>query len=61
MLVLLFKLLSSGEIVDWVVFDDCLSVGQGVDMVLKIVIFDDVDYDWVCDVVVCYFDLLLYL
>lgn len=52
---------SSGETVDWAAFDDCLSAGQGADTVLKIVIFDDTDYDWARDVAARYPDLPLYL
>ena len=41
---------SSGEVVDWDAFDACLSAAKGAkataNIVMKIVIFDDADYDW---------------
>ncbi|MEW2918371.1 7-carboxy-7-deazaguanine synthase QueE [Ruegeria sp. ANG10] len=38
---------SSGETVDWNAFAACLDAAQtGPKMVMKIVIFDEVDYDW---------------
>jgi 7-carboxy-7-deazaguanine synthase len=38
---------SSGETVDWEGFDACLAAaGDGPQVVMKIVIFDDADFDW---------------
>ncbi|WP_170773334.1 7-carboxy-7-deazaguanine synthase QueE [Ruegeria lacuscaerulensis] len=38
---------SSGETVDWAAFDACLlAAGTGPKTVMKIVIFDERDYDW---------------
>ncbi|MBE9639053.1 7-carboxy-7-deazaguanine synthase QueE [Salipiger mangrovisoli] len=38
---------SSGESVDWDVFEDCVAAGQGArQVVMKIVIFDRRDYAW---------------
>ncbi|MES0828528.1 7-carboxy-7-deazaguanine synthase QueE [Ruegeria sp. SCP11] len=52
---------SSGETVDWIKFDDCIARATGVETVMKIVIFDNVDYDWARDVAARYPDLPLYL
>lgn len=52
---------SSGEVVDWDAFDACVVAGQGAETVLKIVIFDDVDYAWAKDAAARYPDLKLYL
>lgn len=61
MLVLSPKPPSSGMQVDWSVFDACLQAGQGADMVMKIVIFDDTDYAWARDVAARYPQLPLFL
>ncbi|GGO56852.1 preQ(0) biosynthesis protein QueE [Roseovarius pacificus] len=61
MLVLSPKPPSSGMQVDWPVFDACLQAGQGADMVMKIVIFDDTDYAWARDVAARYPQLPLFL
>ena len=38
---------SSGETVDWSAFTACIEAAQdGPKVVMKIVIFDDIDYDW---------------
>ena len=38
---------SSGETVDWALFEDCISAAKGApNIVVKIVIFDDIDYAW---------------
>ncbi|AUQ75404.1 7-carboxy-7-deazaguanine synthase QueE [Phaeobacter piscinae] len=53
---------SSGHRVDWQKFDHCLLAARGCDqIVLKIVIFDDCDYDWAKAVAHRYPDLPLYL
>ena len=57
---------SSGETVDWSAFDTCLEAaraqsGQGPQTVMKIVIFDDTDYQWARDVAARYPQLPLYL
>lgn len=53
---------SSGETVDWVKFDACLKAASTpVTSVMKIVVFDDVDYDWAKEVSERYPDLPLYL
>lgn len=53
---------SSGETVDWDAFDACIVAGQGaVQTVLKIVIFDDVDYEWSQQVAARFPTLALYL
>jgi 7-carboxy-7-deazaguanine synthase len=53
---------SSGERPDWDAFSACLSAGQGAGQtVLKIVIFDQRDYDWAREVAGRYPDLPLYL
>jgi 7-carboxy-7-deazaguanine synthase len=53
---------SSGETVDWDAFDACIATGAGAGQsVLKIVIFDDIDYDWAQQVAARYHALPLYL
>ncbi len=52
---------SSGEVVDWVAFDACLSAAQEAETVMKIVIFDEADYAWARDVAARYPRLPLYL
>jgi len=53
---------SSGETVDWDAFDACLAAaGEAPEVVLKIVIFDDTDYDWAKEVADRYAQLPLYL
>ena len=53
---------SSGETVDWDAFDACLdAAGDGSATVLKIVIFDDTDYQWARDAAARYPHLPLYL
>ncbi len=52
---------SSGETVDWNRFDACLSAANGADVAMKIVIFDDTDYNWARDVAARYPNLPLYL
>ncbi len=53
---------SSGEQVDWVAFDACIKAAEGCPkVVLKVVIFDDVDYAWARAVAERYPELPLYL
>ncbi|SCZ49411.1 preQ(0) biosynthesis protein QueE [Epibacterium ulvae] len=53
---------SSGETVDWDAFDACLAAaGEAPEVVLKIVIFDETDYDWAKEVADRYAQLPLYL
>ncbi len=61
MLVLSPKPPSSGMAVDWAAFDECLAAGQGARSVLKIVIFDEADYQWAREVAGRYPALPLYL
>lgn len=62
MLVLSPKPPSSKQTVDWAAFDACLLAAKGADrIVMKIVIFDDADYDWARLVADRYPDLPLYL
>lgn len=62
MLVLSPKPPSSGESVDWACFDTCLAAaGDTARVVLKIVIFDEADYDWARDAAGRYPHLPLYL
>lgn len=62
MLILSPKPPSSQESVDWATFDACLLAAQGAgQIVMKIVIFDDADYDWAQQVADKYPDLPLYL
>ncbi|MCZ4255564.1 7-carboxy-7-deazaguanine synthase QueE [Sulfitobacter sp. G21635-S1] len=61
-LVLSPKPSSSGEEVDWTAFDTCLRLGAAArQQVMKIVIFDDVDYQWAREVHSRYVHLPLYL
>ncbi|MEI4474001.1 7-carboxy-7-deazaguanine synthase QueE [Frigidibacter sp. MR17.24] len=50
MLVLSPKPPSSGETPDWAAFDACLAASGAAPKALKIVIFDDRDFDWARDV-----------
>ncbi|GGE47881.1 7-carboxy-7-deazaguanine synthase QueE [Actibacterium pelagium] len=52
---------SSGEVVDWAKFDDCLTAAKDAPTVLKIVIFDEDDYLWAREVADRYPALPLYL
>ena len=53
---------SSGETVDWAAFDACLVAAKDAgSIVMKIVIFDDVDYSWAREVAEKYPDLPLYV
>lgn len=52
---------SSGETVDWDKFDDCIALAKTAPTIMKIVIFDDADYDWARKVAARYGDLQLYL
>ena len=53
---------SSGETVDWKVFDACVNAsGPKTSTVMKIVIFDDLDYTWAQDAAKRYPGLPLYL
>ena len=53
---------SSHEVVDWDAFDACLTAaGQGPQVVMKIVIFDDADYAWAQAAAARYPGLPLYL
>ncbi len=52
---------SSGETPDWDRFDACVSRGRFTTTVLKIVVFDETDYEWARDVAARYPDLPLYL
>ena len=53
---------SSGEEVDWTAFDACLKLGAAArQQVMKIVIFDDIDYQWARQVHSRYAHLPLYL
>ena len=61
MLVLSPKPPSSQMQVDWDIFQACIEAGQGAETVLKIVIFDEVDYLWARDVAARYPDLPIYL
>ncbi len=62
MLVLSPKPPSSQETVDWGAFDACVLAAKGADkIVMKIVIFDDADYDWARSAAAKYPDLPLYL
>lgn len=61
MLVLSPKPPSSGMAVDWAAFGACLAAAGGAETVLKIVIFDEADYQWACEVAGRYPSLPLYL
>ncbi len=52
---------SSGEVVDWAKFDECLLKAGNADIAMKIVVFDEVDYDWAREVAGRYPQLALYL
>ena len=53
---------SSGETVDWALFEDCISAAKNCpNVVMKIVIFDDVDYAWAKEAASRFSDLPLYL
>lgn len=52
---------SSGEVVDWDKFDSCVRAAKSAKIAMKIVIFDEADYDWAKDVANRYPDLPLYL
>ena len=53
---------SSGETVDWALFEDCISAAKNCpNVVMKIVIFDDVDYAWAKEAASRFPDLPLYL
>ena len=53
---------SSGHKVDWLNFGSCLAAAKGCpNVVLKIVVFDEVDYDWARVVADRYPELPLYL
>lgn len=52
---------SSEMQVNWTVFDDCLTIAGDAHTVLKIVIFDDTDYDWAKEVAAKYPALPLYI
>lgn len=61
MLVLSPKPPSSGMLVDWTAFKACLAAARGAQTVLKIVVFDETDYDWARQVGERHPDLPLYL
>ncbi|MCD9146248.1 7-carboxy-7-deazaguanine synthase QueE [Pseudophaeobacter flagellatus] len=52
---------SSGETVDWARFDACIAAAQDRQTVMKIVIFDEIDYAWARGVAAEYPRLPLYL
>ena len=53
---------SSGELVNWDIFSDCVEAGSGAgSTVMKIVVFDSVDYDWAKDAHARHPELPLYL
>ena len=52
---------SSGEETNYNKLDECLKAGQGSDISLKIVIFDDKDYAYAQDIAARYPDIPLYL
>ncbi len=62
MLVLSPKPPSSDQVVDWDAFDECVQAGRDAGQtVIKIVIFDDRDYQWAQDAAARHPDLPLYL
>lgn len=61
MLVLSPKPPSSAMAVDWEGFDHCVAAAGGAMTVLKIVVFDEVDYQWAREVAGRYPDLAVYL
>ena len=52
---------SSKQVVDWEQFDACIEAAGDAPRVLKMVIFDDRDYDWARDVARRYPDMPLYI
>ncbi|UWQ03781.1 7-carboxy-7-deazaguanine synthase QueE [Aliiroseovarius crassostreae] len=53
---------SSGEVVNWSLFSDCIhTADNGPAVVMKIVIFDDADYAWAKEAAARYPDLPLFL
>ena len=53
---------SSGEEVNWDAFEACRTIGAGArQQVMKIVIFDEIDYQWAREVHTHHSDLALYL
>ncbi|MEP1444212.1 MAG: 7-carboxy-7-deazaguanine synthase QueE [Hyphomicrobiales bacterium] len=53
---------SSGETVDWDIFEKCVSAaGDGPNVVMKIVVFDDIDYAWAKEAAARFPDMPLYL
>ncbi|UWQ08731.1 7-carboxy-7-deazaguanine synthase QueE [Aliiroseovarius crassostreae] len=53
---------SSGEVVNWNLFSDCIhAADNGPTVVMKIVIFDDADYAWAKEAAARYPDLPLFL
>ncbi|KZM47982.1 7-carboxy-7-deazaguanine synthase QueE [Labrenzia sp. OB1] len=53
---------SSGELVDWEAFSSCRTMGTGArQQVMKIVIFDEIDYQWAREIHSQHSDLPLYL
>nr|WP_290428509.1 7-carboxy-7-deazaguanine synthase QueE [Defluviimonas salinarum] len=61
MLILSPKPPSSGEVVDWVRFDACVTAADTAAAVMKIVIFDEADYLWAREAAERHPDLPLYL
>ena len=61
MLVLSPKPPSSGMKTNWALLQDCIDAGQGAETVLKIVIFDEVDYAYARDVAARHPELPVYL
>ena len=61
MLVLSPKPPSSAMATDWGQFDKCLKAANGTDVVLKIVVFDERDYDWAREVAARYPQLPMFL
>lgn len=56
------KPLSSGMVTDWEKFEECLrAAGEGPEIFLKIVVFDEADYAFAKDVAAKFPDLKLYL
>ncbi len=53
---------SSGQVVDWAAFDACVRAGRTAgQMVMKIVVFDDLDLQWAREAAARHPDLPLYL
>lgn len=61
LLVLSPKPPSSGQEVDWSVFDACLDAAKATEAVMKIVVFDQIDLDWAREASSRYPQLALYL